>query len=126
MNHDGFPDLIAGKAGGGNRVNVFDIATGTTMPSFHPFTRGFTGGVFVAAGDVNDDGFADIVVGKAAGGPKFSVFSGIDGSNLFSIKVFPERYRGGVTVAVGDVDGDDVADIRGACLRPKASGHCVE
>ena len=111
VNHDGSPDLIAGKAGRGNRVSVVDMATGAEISSFSPFAAGFNGGVFVAAGDVNGDGFADIIVGKASGGSRVNVFSGKNGSRLLTINPFPSQYRGGVTVAAGDVDGDGLADI---------------
>ena len=81
VNGDGVPDIITG-AGPGTlpEIKVFDGRTGTLLRDFFAgfaFNPLFTGGVFVAAGDVNGDGFADIIVGADAGGlPEVKVFSG--------------------------------------------------
>jgi hypothetical protein len=98
-------------------VRVFDGKTGQPLPgtlgSFYGITPGsFTGGVYVAAGDVNGDGFADVIVGAdAGGGPQVQVFSGKDGSALFAFNGMPAGFTGGVRVAAGDVNGDGRADI---------------
>ena len=77
---DGTPDIITGAGpGGGPHVKVFDARTGAEQLNL-PFTfnnePAFQGGVFVASGDVNNDGFADIITGAGAGGgpPRESVF----------------------------------------------------
>src|SRR5688500_7413456 len=63
----------------------------------------FLGGISVAAGDVNNDGFADIIAGaRAGGGPQVLVFSGRDGSILHNFMAFGEGFRGGISVAAGD------------------------
>jgi len=80
--------------------------------SFFAFNPAFTGGVDVAVGDVNADGFADIVTGAGAGGgPNVRVFDGKTGDERASILAFGNGFTGGVSVAVGDVDGDGFADI---------------
>jgi hypothetical protein len=113
VNGDGVPDIITapGPSGGPN-IRVFDGATGRMIMNFMAFDPRFTGGLYVAAGDVNGDGFADIIVGAGAGGaPLVSVFSGKDGSLLQSFTAYDPRFPGGVRVAAGDTNGDGFADI---------------
>jgi hypothetical protein len=110
---DGVADYIAAAGtGGGPRVLVFDGATGGIVRDFFAYPEQFVGGVFVAGGDLNGDGFADIVTGAGGGGgTNVRAFSGKDGTLLRSFFVYDPHYVGGVTVAVGDVTGDGLADI---------------
>src|SRR5439155_20991422 len=110
---DGVPDLIvAAGPGGGPHVKVYDGATGTQTASFFAYNGAFRGGVYVAAGDVNGDGFADIITGAGpGGGPHVRVFSGKDGTLLREFFAYGANFTGGVTVAAGDVNGDGKADI---------------
>jgi hypothetical protein len=113
VNGDGVPDIITGAGpGGGPEVKVFDGKTGALIRDLMAFDPNFHGGVYVAAADMNGDGFADIIVGAdAGGGPEVTVFSGKDGSVLRSFFAFDPNFHGGVRVAAGDVNGDGKADI---------------
>ena len=107
MNGDGVADIItAAGPGGGPHVKVFDGITGEVIRSFFAFDAGFTGGVFVAAADLNNDRMAEIIVGAdAGGGPHVKVFDGADGSELFSFFAYDPDFTGGVRVAAGDING---------------------
>ena len=113
VNGDGFADILVGAGpGGGPRVSVFDGRTGTLFRTFFAFESGFRGGVSVAAGDVNGDGFTDIVVGAGpGGGPAVAVFDGANPANVRRFFAYDPAFRGGVNVAVGNVTGTLRAEI---------------
>lgn len=93
-------------------MKAFDGQTGAELTSFFAFDASFTGGVWVGAGDVDDDGYADIVTGAGPGGvPHVKVFSGQSGSELASYLAYTAAFRGGVRVAAGDVNGDGIDDV---------------
>jgi hypothetical protein len=110
---DNHADVITGAgAGGGPHVKVFSGQSGSVIRSFFAYDAGFAGGVHVAAGDVNNDSFADIITGAGAGGgPHVQVFSGTNLSVLSSFFAYDAAFSGGVNVGSGDVDGNGVADI---------------
>jgi len=146
VNGDGLPDLlVAAGSGGGPRITVwggtgFAGANGgrpTTNPiaNLFVFESGQRGGAFVTAGDVNGDGFAEVIVGGGpGGGPRVRVVNGrllfdagavpnLEGVNLddptnlsngLVLNNFfagSDTLRGGVRVAVRDADGDRLADV---------------
>ena len=117
VNRDGVPDLVLGAgAGGGPHVRVLSgTDPSVELASFFAFTPAFTGGVYVAAGDVDGDGAADLIVGAGAGGgPHVRVFSGAALPALVELASFfayVPGFTGGVRVAVGDVNRDGRLDI---------------
>jgi hypothetical protein len=113
VNGDGVKDIITAPGpGGGPHIKVFDGVTGALIFSFMAYDPAFRGGAWVAGGDVNGDGKADIITGAGdGGGPHVEVFSGANGALLRSFFAYDPAFRGGVTVAAGDVNGDGIADI---------------
>jgi hypothetical protein len=113
VNGDGRADIITGAGpGGGPHVRVLDGATGTELRSFFAYDPAFTGGVVVAAGDVNGDGRADIITGAGpGGGPHVRVLDGATGTELHSFFAYDPAFTGGVFVAAADVNRDGRADI---------------
>jgi subtilisin-like proprotein convertase family protein len=113
VNGDGFADIItAAGAGGGPEVKVFSGKDGHVIWDFMAYSPFFNGGVSVAAGDVNGDGFADIVTGAGpGGGPHVEIFSGKDLTLLESYYAFSSTFNGGVNVALSDVLGTGRPDV---------------
>ncbi len=111
LDGDGKAEILAGTGQGGPPVvRVFD-ATGQRQTSFFAFDPSYTGGMYVAAGDLDGDGTAEIVVGAGTTG-EVRVFDP-SGRRLtvFSAYEATPEYFDGVHVAVGDVNGDGKAEI---------------
>ncbi|CAN5396394.1 hypothetical protein BH11PLA2_BH11PLA2_18300 [soil metagenome] len=125
MNNDGKGDLVvAAGYGGGPRVALYDGAqlASTGGPKFigdfFAFEPDLRNGSFLAMGDVNGDGYSDMIVGAGLGGaPRVTVFSGKDIVNnvqtrladFFAGGQFTDRT--GVRLSVTDIDNDGKADI---------------
>lgn len=113
LNNDGHADIVTGAdAGGGPHVRAFSGVNGSQLRSFFAYAPAFTGGVRVAVGDTDGDGFEDIITGAGpGGGPHVQVFSGQNGATLQSFFAYSIAFTGGVFVAAGDCDADGKADI---------------
>ena len=123
VNKDGFPDLIVGayladpqgrmSAG---QATVFSGKNGSVIHTFNGVSPGDMFGNSVAgAGDVNGDGYADLIVGAfGASGytGQVTVFSGRDGSVLHTFNGPAPQGSFGLSVAgAGDVNRDNVDDV---------------
>jgi hypothetical protein len=107
--------VVGAGPGGGPHVKVIDaarlnevqasgiIANTALLANFFAFDLAFTGGVSVAAGDLNGDRVPDMVVGAGPGGaPHVRALDGVSKVELASFFAFDSGFRGGVNVAVAD------------------------
>jgi hypothetical protein len=130
---DGFGDIVTGASAGNPDVRVFsgkDIASGHFNPAgssqitqFFAYGLQFNVGANVAVGDLEKDGFADIVTGASAGNPHVKVYSGKaiakgtfnhlnpDASLVTQFFAYGLQFNVGAFVAVGDVNGDGNLDL---------------
>ena len=146
INGDGFDDLIIGAeiaaphgSSSGAAYVVFGTPTGfasnldlSTLNGSNGFklsgvgAGGLAGWSVASAGDINADGFADVIVGAPgaqANGVSYVVFgrasgftsnidlSSLNGSNGFEIKGATPGDRVGQSLASADVNGDGIADL---------------
>jgi len=65
----------------------------------------------VAAGDLNNDGVDEIVIGQAAGSDPQVLVLNIKGKILKKFLAYDKSFRGGVNVIAADIDNDGQAEI---------------
>ncbi len=103
FNGDGTPDIVAGAdQGGGPRVMVFNGNGSGTLASFFAFEPTFSGGVRVAAVDLNGDGRSEIVAAAGSGGgARVTVYSGANVTAVDDFFAFDATHTGGSFVGAG-------------------------
>jgi hypothetical protein len=108
---DGIDEIITGAGpGGGPHVQAFK-PNGQVVASFYAYGQSFSGGVSVAAGDVDGDGIDEIITGPGSGGgPHVRAFKS-NGQELIGFFAYSQNFHGGVDVASGDVSGDTKYEI---------------
>jgi len=113
VNNDGFDDvIIANGPGMGPRVNVYNGQTGAGIHSFFAYDSGFQGGVTVASGDVNGDGFDDIITGPGPGmAPEVKIFSGTNLSSLGTINHDPAVDTGVSVSYLADAEAVGIVQV---------------
>lgn len=111
VNNDGKDEIIVGTGTTGlPRVQIFD-RKGVKLEEFFAYGLGYRGGVNVAAGDVDGDGKVEIITAPIRyGGPHVRIFS-VNGTPEKDFFAYGSGFHGGVSVSVGDVDGDGIDDI---------------
>jgi len=123
LNGDGIPELVTvpGRNGGG-MVKVFDILTGAELTQYriqaHP--TNFVNGLNVAVGDVDGDGWNDIITVPGRGVSDVKVFRNQISTNAAdpftdtsyrAFMAWTKKFIGGSSVAAADLTGDGKAEI---------------
>jgi RHS repeat-associated protein len=110
---DGKADLVVGADGNvAPKAKVFSGANGSLVRTMDLSPLGLTNGVRVAAADLNGDGKAEVIVGGGVGSPgRVAAYDGANSMALYDYFPFGADYRGGVTIAAGDIDADTYPDV---------------
>jgi hypothetical protein len=113
LNNDGILDLVTGAGpGGAAHVKVFDGLTNVIISQWYSYPVTFTGGVFVAVGDIGNDGTFEVLTGAGPGGaPVVGVWDPFTGALLSQFMAYAQDFTGGARVGINDGNGDGVADI---------------
>ncbi|MDP3970279.1 MAG: L,D-transpeptidase family protein [bacterium] len=111
---DGRAEIItAPKSGGGPHVRVFNsYGMVKSTVGYYAYDVEYHGGVNIAAGDVDGDGIDEIVTGTGIDtASHVRVFDGTGTPKDLDFYPFAAEMQGGVSVAVGNVDGGLESEI---------------
>lgn len=93
-------------------VRIFNVDGEIINDGFFAYAENFYGGVNITLGDLNGNGYKEIITGTGfSGGPHVRIFDAT--GHLFDPGFFPydENFRGGVNVTTGDLNSDGKDEI---------------
>jgi len=121
VNGDGLDEIIvAPQEGGGSHIRV--ISYNREQKKFEIYKRffaypaNFRMGLNVIGADLNNNGLAEIIVApRTVGGPHIRIYEYSPVSRDFRMKnqffAYAFGFRGGVSLATGDIDNDGIKEI---------------
>jgi hypothetical protein len=110
---DGAADIfVAPKPGHRGPVEIIDGTNGAVVRTFYAFGRKYSGGVALAAADLNGAGISDIITGQATGRrSRIKFFNSANGQRLRSITAFHHVFHRGLSLSTRDVNNLGQPDI---------------
>jgi len=135
VNADGYDDIVVGAYQDDNTftdsgsAKVYSGANGAVLYTFNgAAANDFLGYSVSGAGDVNADGYDEIVVGAyqhdtgGANSGRVYVYSGVDGSTLHTVDGSLYDEFGRFVSDAGDVNGDGYADFAASSVKDDTGG----
>jgi hypothetical protein len=114
VNGDGRPDIVTAPGNNGfTELKIFDGRTFQQVKTILPFKdAAWWAGAYIATGDTNGDGRAEIVDGLGPGCcTSLHVVDAAEGQELSGFFPYGNNSRVGARVAAADVNGDGKAEI---------------
>ena len=118
VNGDGYADVIVGAPANGNGTAHIHLGgpSGLSTSAAHVLAGGLQFGASVApAGDVNTDGYADVIVGAPGSGQAFVFHGSATGPAVLASTTISEPPASGLfgtsVCTAGDVNGDGYSDV---------------
>ncbi|MCA9387659.1 MAG: VCBS repeat-containing protein, partial [Candidatus Andersenbacteria bacterium] len=100
--------LVAASRGGGPQVTIHE-PSGNIIANFFAYGEAFRGGVNIATADMNGDGKDEIITAPENGAPQIQTFRVVPGQVERinpGFYAFHPDFRGGLSIAGGDINGD--------------------
>jgi parallel beta-helix repeat protein len=104
--------ILAERTGGGKIRGIVNdgSSSGQKIFSRTPFGTSYFGGINLAIGDFDGDGFDEYVVATASGNGVVKAYE-FDGTLIFKMRPFGTGFIEGINVTVGDFNGDGDDEI---------------
>jgi len=111
--------IVAPATLGGPNVRIYEYSSTTETFSlkdwFWAYQQTYKGGVELKLVDMDNDSLSDIITTPTIGGPNVRVYNYDSSSEQFGLLdwfwAYPETFRGGVNIAVSNIDGDEYNEI---------------
>ncbi|MFH1456770.1 MAG: S8 family serine peptidase [Patescibacteria group bacterium] len=111
LEHNGSLETVVGLGRGTHPWFKIYNSDGKLRSQFLAYDDSFRGGVEVAIGDLDGDGIKEIITGAGkGGGPHVRIFSAT-GQLMGQFFALDKNFRGGIELALGDLNGDDKDEI---------------
>lgn len=111
LDNDGSPEIVVvPDKGGQSAVKIFNYK-GKLVGQFIAWRKDFAAGLRVAVGNVDNDKAGEIIVATGSGAKnEVKVFTA-QGLLKYKFRPYNQNFAGGVSLAVGDIDGDNIDEI---------------
>lgn len=111
VNGDDQPEIVAGSpVGSVSQIKIFSTS-GKLIKQFNPYDKNFRGGVNLAVADIDNDNRAEILVAPSSTGPAQIKIFDFNGKLKKQFFAMAKNWRGGLSLAVGDLDGHGSQEI---------------